>query len=177
VLILGAGPAAYSAAVQAARTNLQPVLVTTTDVANWPGDPLGEQGSELMERLRQVAERFDTTIVIDHFHTAHLREKPIRLVGDSKTYTCDALIIAAGAPARYPGLNVLVVGGGNTALEVALCLSNIAGKVTLMHRRDRLRAEPIQIDRLAAKVAEGRIALSLNRLRHEVAGDGRQVIG
>jgi thioredoxin reductase (NADPH) len=212
VLILGSGPAGYSAAVYAARANLQPMLVTglrqggqlmtTTDVENWPGDPLGVQGPELMARLQQHAERFGTTIEFDHIHTAHLREKPIRLVGDSGTYTCDALIIATGASARYlglpseeaymgrgvsacatcdgffyKGLDVLVIGGGNTAVEEALYLSNIARKVTLVHRRDKLRAEPILVDRLMARVAEGKIDLQLNQIVHEVVGDGRQVTG
>ena len=212
VMILGSGPAGYSAAVYAARANLQPMLVTglrqggqlmtTTDVENWPGDPLGVQGPELMARLQQHAERFGTTIEFDHIHTAHLREKPIRLVGDSGTYTCDALIIATGASARYlglpseeaymgrgvsacatcdgffyKGLDVLVIGGGNTAVEEALYLSNIARKVTLVHRRDKLRAEPILVDRLMARVAEGKIDLQLNQIVHEVVGDGRQVTG
>ena len=212
VLILGSGPAGYSAAVYAARANLQPMLVTglqqggqlmtTTDVENWPGDPLGVQGPELMARLQQHAERFGTTIVFDHIHTAHLRDKPIRLVGDSGTYTCDALIIATGASARYlglaseqaymgrgvsacatcdgffyKGLDVLVIGGGNTAVEEALYLSNIARKVTLVHRRDKLRAEPILVDRLLARVGEGKIDLKLNQIVHEVVGDGRQVTG
>ena len=212
VLILGSGPAGFSAAVYAARANLQPMLVTglqqggqlmtTTDVENWPGDPLGVQGPELMARLQQHAERFGTTIVFDHIHTAHLREKPIRLVGDSGTYTCDALIIATGASARYlglaseeaymgrgvsacatcdgffyKGLDVLVIGGGNTAVEEALYLSHIARKVTLVHRRDKLRAEPILVDRLMARVAEGKIDLKLNQIVHEVVGDGRQVKG
>jgi thioredoxin reductase (NADPH) len=212
VLILGSGPAGFSAAVYAARANLQPMLVTglqkggqlmtTTDVENWPGDPLGVQGPELMERLRQHAERFYTTIVFDHIHTAYLREKPIRLVGDEGAYTCDALIIATGASARYlglpseaaymgrgvsacatcdgffyRGLEVLVLGGGNTAVEEALYLSNIASKVTLVHRRDRLRAEPILIDRLMARVTEGRIVLELNQVLAEVVGDGRKVTG
>jgi len=212
VLILGSGPAGYSAAVYAARANLQPMLVTglqqggqlmtTTDVENWPGDPLGVQGPELMARLQQHAERFGTTIVFDHIHTAHLRDKPIRLVGDSGTYTCDALIIATGASARYlglaseqaymgrgvsacatcdgffyKGLDVLVIGGGNTAVEEALYLSNIARKVTLVHRRDKLRAELILVDRLLARVGEGKIDLKLNQIVHEVVGDGRQVTG
>jgi thioredoxin reductase (NADPH) len=212
VLILGSGPAGYSAAIYAARANLEPLLVsglqpggqlmTTTDVENWPADPLGVQGPELMERFRQHAERFDTTIVHDHIHTAHLREKPIRLVGDGGTYTCDALIIATGASANYlglpseqaymgrgvsacatcdgffyRGLDVLVIGGGNTAVEEALYLSNIARKVTLVHRRDRLRAEPILVDRLMARVAEGRIDLKLNTIVHEVIGDGKAVTG
>ncbi|MGV7207872.1 thioredoxin-disulfide reductase [Oxalobacteraceae bacterium A2-2] len=212
VLILGSGPAGYSAAVYAARANLKPMLVTglepggqlmtTTDVENWPGDPLGVQGPELMQRLREHAERFGTTIAFDHIHTAHLHEKPIRLVGDSCAYTCDALIIATGASARYLGLasetayrgrgvsacatcdgffyrdqRVLVVGGGNTAVEEALYLSNIARHVTLVHRRGRLRAEPILVDRLMARVAEGRIALQLNQVIEEVVGDGRKVTG
>jgi thioredoxin reductase (NADPH) len=212
VLILGSGPAGYSAAVYAARANLQPMLVTgieqggqlmtTTDVENWPGDPLGVQGPELMQRLLQHAERFNTEIVFDHIHTTYLNEKPIRLVGDSHEFTCDALIIATGASAQYLGLpseqefmgrgvsacatcdgffyrnqEVAVIGGGNTAVEEALYLSNIATKVTLIHRRDKFRAEPILIDRMMAKVAEGKIALELNRTLDEVVGDGSGVTG
>jgi len=206
VLILGSGPAGYSAAIYAARANLNPMLVTgveqggqlmtTTDVENWPADPMGVQGPDLMQRFLQHAERFKTEIVFDHIHTTHLNEKPIRLVGDSNTYTCDTLIIATGASAQYLGLpseqefmgrgvsacatcdgffyrgqEVAVVGGGNTAVEEALYLSNIATKVTLVHRREKFRAEPILVDRLMAKVAEGKIALQLNSTLHEVKGD------
>ncbi|GGX78815.1 thioredoxin-disulfide reductase [Massilia dura] len=212
VLILGSGPAGYSAAVYAARANLKPMLITgveqggqlmtTTDVENWPGDPLGVQGPELMQRLLQHAERFNTEIVFDHIHTTRLDEKPIRLVGDAGEYTCDALIIATGASAQYLGLpseeafmgrgvsacatcdgffyrgqEVAVIGGGNTAVEEALYLSNIATKVTLIHRRDKFRAEPILIDRLMAKVAEGKIELKLNNQLHEVNGDDSGVTG
>ena len=212
VLILGSGPAGYSAAVYAARANLKPVLVTgveqggqlmtTTDVENWPGDPLGVQGPELMQRLLQHAERFDTEIIFDHIHTTHLNEKPIRLVGDAGVYTCDALIIATGASAQYLGLpseeafagkgvsacatcdgffyrgqEVAVIGGGNTAVEEALYLSNIATKVTVVHRRDRFRAEPILIDRLMAKVAEGKIEVKWNHTLDEVVGDASGVTG
>src|SRR6478752_6343244 len=189
VLILGSGPAGYSAAVYAARANLKPMLVTgveqggqlmtTTDVENWPGDPMGVQGPELMQRLLQHAERFDTEIVFDYVHTVKLDQKPMLLIGDSGQYTCDALIIATGASAQYLGLpseqsfmgkgvsacatgdgffyrgqEVAVVGGGNTAVEEALYLSNIASKVTLIHRRDKFRAEPILVDRLMHKVEE-----------------------
>jgi len=206
VLILGSGPAGYSAAIYAARANLNPMLVTgveqggqlmtTTDVENWPADPMGVQGPELMQRFLQHAERFKTEIVFDHIHTTHLNEKPIRLVGDSNVYTCDTLIIATGASAQYLGLpseqefmgrgvsacatcdgffyrgqEVAVVGGGNTAVEEALYLSNIATKVTLVHRREKFRAEPILVDRLMAKVAEGKIELKLNSTLHEVKGD------
>jgi len=206
VLILGSGPAGYSAAVYAARANLKPMLVTgveqggqlmtTTDVENWPGDPLGVQGPELMQRLLQHAERFNTEIVFDHVHTTYLNEKPIRLVGDSHTFTCDALIIATGASAQYLGLpseqafmgrgvsacatcdgffyrnqEVAVIGGGNTAVEEALYLAGIASKVTLIHRRDKFRAEPILVDRLMHKVSEGKIVLELNQTLDEVLGD------
>ena len=212
VLILGSGPAGYSAAVYAARANLKPVLVTgveqggqlmtTTDVENWPGDPLGVQGPELMQRLLEHAERFDTEIIFDHIHTTHLSEKPIRLIGDSGVYTCDALIIATGASAQYLGLaseeafagkgvsacatcdgffyrgqEVAVVGGGNTAVEEALYLSNIATKVTVVHRRDKFRAEPILVDRLMAKVAEGKIEVKWNHTLEEVVGDDSGVTG
>src|SRR5450830_506655 len=194
VLILGSGPAGYSAAVYAARANLNPMLVTgveqggqlmtTTDVENWPGDPLGVQGPELMQRLLEHAEKFKTEIVFDHIHTTFLNERPIRLLGDSHEFTCDALIIATGASAQYLGLpseqafmgrgvsacatcdgffyrgqEVAVIGGGNTAVEEALYLSNIASKVTLIHRRDKFRAEPILVDRLNAKAAEGKIVI------------------
>ena len=212
VLILGSGPAGYSAAVYAARANLNPVLITgveqggqlmtTTDVENWPGDPMGVQGPELMQRLLQHAERFNTEIVFDHIYTTHLHEKPIRLVGDAGEYTCDALIIATGASAQYLGLpseesfmgkgvsacatcdgffyrnqDVAVVGGGNTAVEEALYLSNIAKKVTVVHRRDKFRAEPILVDRLMAKVAEGKIDIQWHHTLDEVTGDDSGVTG
>jgi thioredoxin reductase (NADPH) len=212
VLILGSGPAGYSAAVYAARANLQPMLVTgveqggqlmtTTDVENWPGDPLGVQGPDLMQRLLQHAEKFNTEIVFDHIHTTFLNEKPIRLVGDSHEFTCDALIIATGASAQYLGLpseeafmgrgvsacatcdgffyrgqEVAVIGGGNTAVEEALYLSNIATKVTLIHRRDKFRAEPILVDRLNAKAAEGKIVIKYNHTLDEVKGDESGVTG
>ena len=212
VLILGSGPAGYSAAVYAARANLSPMLVTgveqggqlmtTTDVENWPGDPLGVQGPELMARLLQHAERFNTEIVFDHIHTTYLHEKPIRLVGDSHEFTCDALIIATGASAQYLGLEseqafmgrgvsacatcdgffyrnqeVAVIGGGNTAVEEALYLAGIASKVTLIHRREKFRAEPILVDRMMHKVAEGKIVLELNHTLEEVLGDNSGVTG
>lgn len=212
VLILGSGPAGYSAAVYAARANLKPVLVTgveqggqlmtTTDVENWPGDPLGVQGPELMQRLLQHAERFNTEIIFDHIHTTKLTEKPIRLIGDVGEYTCDALIIATGASAQYLGLpseeafmgkgvsacatcdgffyrnqEVAVVGGGNTAVEEALYLSNIANKVTVIHRRDKFRAEAILIDRLMAKVKEGKVEIKWNHTLDEVLGDDSGVTG
>ncbi len=212
VLILGSGPAGYSAAVYAARANLKPVLVTgveqggqlmtTTDVENWPGDPLGVQGPELMQRLLQHAERFNTEIIFDHIHTTKLDEKPIRLIGDMGEYTCDSLIIATGASAQYLGLpseqafmgkgvsacatcdgffyreqEVAVIGGGNTAVEEALYLSNIATKVTLVHRRDKFRAEAILIDRLMAKVAEGKIEIKFNHTLDEITGDDSGVTG
>lgn len=212
VLILGSGPAGYSAAVYAARANLKPVMVTgleqggqlmtTTDVENWPGDPLGVQGPELMQRLLQHAERFSTEIIFDHIHTAKLDEKPMRLIGDMGEYTCNSLIIATGASAQYLGLpseqafmgkgvsacatcdgffyreqEVAVIGGGNTAVEEALYLSNIAKKVTLVHRRDKFRAEPILIDRLMAKVADGNIEIKYNHTLDEVTGDDSGVTG
>ena len=212
VLIIGSGPAGYSAAVYAARANLNPVLVTgveqggqlmtTTDVENWPGDPMGVQGPELMQRLLQHAERFKTEIIFDHIHTTHLTEKPIRLEGDSGSYTCDALIIATGASAQYLGLpseekfmgkgvsacatcdgffyknqEVAVVGGGNTAVEEALYLSNIASKVTVIHRRNKFRAEPILIDRLMAKVTEGKVEIHWNHTLDSVTGDDSGVTG
>jgi thioredoxin reductase (NADPH) len=177
-------------------------LMTTTDVENWPGDPMGVQGPELMQRLLQHAERFNTEIVFDHIHTTHLNEKPIRLVGDAGEYTCDALIIATGASAQYLGLpseesfmgkgvsacatcdgffyrnqDVAVVGGGNTAVEEALYLSNIAKKVTVVHRRDKFRAEPILVDRLMAKVAEGKIDVQWHHTLDEVTGDDSGVTG
>jgi thioredoxin reductase (NADPH) len=212
VLILGSGPAGYSAAVYAARANLKPVLITgveqggqlmtTTDVENWPGDPMGVQGPELMQRLLQHAERFNTEVIFDHIHTTKLSEKPIRLIGDSGEYTCDSLIIATGASAQYLGLpseeafmgkgvsacatcdgffyrgqEVAVIGGGNTAVEEALYLSNIATKVTIVHRREKFRAEAILIDRLMAKVAEGKIEVKWNHTLDEVTGDVSGVTG
>ena len=212
VLILGSGPAGYAAAVYAARANLKPVLITgiaqggqlmtTTDVENWPGDPMGVQGPELMQRLLQHAERFDTEIIFDHIHTTKLDERPLRLIGDSGEYTCDALIIATGASAQYLGLaseesfmgkgvsacatcdgffyrgqEVAVIGGGNTAVEEALYLSNIATKVTVVHRRDKFRAEAILIDRLMAKVAEGKVDVKWNYTLDEVTGDDSGVTG
>ncbi|GGC16703.1 thioredoxin reductase [Oxalicibacterium flavum] len=212
VLILGSGPAGYSAAIYAARANLHPVMITgveqggqlmtTTDVENWPGDPLGVQGPELMQRLLQHAERFNTEIIFDHVHTTHLNEKPIRLVGDMGEYTCDSLIIATGASAQYLGLpseqsfmgkgvsacatcdgffyreqEVAVVGGGNTAVEEALYLANIAKKVTVIHRRDKFRAEAILIDRLLAKVEEGKVEIKWNHTLDEVLGNDSGVTG
>ncbi|MBM3114474.1 thioredoxin-disulfide reductase [Jeongeupia naejangsanensis] len=212
LLILGSGPAGYTAAVYAARANLNPVLVTglaqggqlmtTTDVDNWPADADGVQGPELMMRFQKHAERFGTEMIFDHIHTTHLNEKPIRLVGDSGEYTCDALIIATGASAQYLGIpseeafagrgvsacatcdgffyrgqKVAVVGGGNTAVEEALYLANIAAHVTLVHRRDTFRAEKILVDHLMAKVAEGKISLELNQTLDEVLGDASGVTG
>lgn len=212
LLILGSGPAGYTAAIYAARANLKPVLITglaqggqlmtTTEVENWPADAEGVQGPELMNRFLAHAERFETEIVFDHIHTAKLEEKPIRLVGDAGEYTCDALIIATGASAMYLGLpseeafmgrgvsacatcdgffyknqDVCVVGGGNSAVEEALYLSNIAKSVTVIHRRDKFRAEPILIDRLMAKVADGNVRLELNSQLHEVLGDNTGVTG
>lgn len=212
VLILGSGPAGYSAAVYAARANLNPVLITgveqggqlmtTTDVENWPADPNGVQGPELMQRFLEHAERFNTEIIFDYIHTAKLTEKPIRLIGDQAEYTCDSLIISTGASAQYLGLpseeafmgkgvsacatcdgffyrgkEVAVVGGGNTAVEEALYLSNIASKVTVVHRRDKFRAEAILIDRLMAKVAEGKVEIKWNHTLDEVTGDASGVTG
>ena len=212
VLILGSGPAGYSAAVYAARANLKPVLITgveqggqlmtTTDVENWPADPNGVQGPELMQRFLEHAERFNTEIIFDYIHTAKLTEKPIRLIGDQGEYTCDSLIISTGASAQYLGLpseeafmgkgvsacatcdgffyrgkEVAVVGGGNTAVEEALYLSNIASKVTVIHRRDKFRAEAILIDRLMAKVAEGKVEVKWNHTLDEVTGDASGVAG
>lgn len=210
VIILGSGPAGYSAAVYAARANLNPLLITgleqggqlmtTTDVENWPGDPDGVQGPDLMQRLAKHAERFNTDIVFDHIHTAKLTQKPFTLIGDSGEYTCDALIIATGASAQYLGLpseeafmgkgvsacatcdgffyrgkDVAVIGGGNTAVEEALYLSNIASKVTVIHRRDSFRAEPILIDRLMKKVSEGKVEVKWNYTVDEVQGDNSGV--
>ncbi|WP_047538442.1 thioredoxin-disulfide reductase [Methylotenera versatilis] len=212
LLILGSGPAGYSAAVYAARANLNPVLITgiaqggqlmtTTEVDNWPADNEGVQGPELMERFQKHAERFNTEMIFDHIHTTHLTEKPIRLVGDSGEYTCDALIIATGASAKYLGLpseekfsgkgvsacatcdgffyrnqEVAVIGGGNTAVEEALYLANIASKVTLVHRRDKFKAEAILVDKLNARVAEGKIVLETFNTLDEVLGDATGVTG
>ncbi len=212
LLILGSGPAGYSAAVYAARANLKPVLITgiaqggqlmtTTEVDNWPADADGVQGPELMARFQKHAERFNTEMIFDHIHTTHLKEKPIRLVGDSGEYTCDALIIATGASAKYLGLpseeafsgkgvsacatcdgffyrnqEVAVIGGGNTAVEEALYLANIASKVTLVHRRDKFKAEAILVDKLMARVAEGKIVLETFATSDEVLGDNTGVTG
>ncbi len=212
LLILGSGPAGYSAAVYAARANLKPVLITgiaqggqlmtTTEVDNWPADADGVQGPELMERFQKHAERFNTEMIFDHIHTTHLKEKPIRLVGDNGEYTCDALIIATGASAKYLGIpseenfagkgvsacatcdgffyrnqEVAVIGGGNTAVEEALYLANIASKVTLVHRRDKFKAEAILVDKLNARVAEGKIALETFHTLEEVLGDNTGVTG
>jgi thioredoxin reductase (NADPH) len=212
LLILGSGPAGYTAAVYAARANLKPTLITglaqggqlmtTTDVDNWPADAMGAQGPELMDRFLKHAERFETEIVFDQIHTAKLGDKPITLAGDSGTYTCDALIIATGASAMYLGLpseeafmgkgvsgcatcdgffykgqDVCVIGGGNTAVEEALYLSNIAKHVTLVHRRDKLRSEKILQDKLFAKQAEGKVAIEWNQTLDEVLGDKSGVTG
>src|SRR3954471_16464061 len=212
LLILGSGPAGYSAAVYAARANLKPVLVTglaqggqlmtTTDVDNWPADAMGVQGPELMDRFLKHAERFETEIIFDHIHTAKLGEKPLTLVGDGGTYTCDALVIATGASAMYLGLeseqkfmgkgvsgcatcdgffykgqDVCVVGGGNTAVEEALYLSNIARHVTVVHRRDKFRAEAILVDKLNEKVAAGKATLLWDHVLDEVLGDQSGVTG
>src|SRR4051812_26170797 len=213
LLILGSGPAGYSAAVYAARANLKPVLITglaqggqlttTTDVDNWPADFSGVQGPELMERFLKHAERFETEIIFDHIHTVHLHEKPFRLEGDSAAYTCDALIIATGASARYLGLpsesefsgkgvsacatcdgffykgqDVVVVGGGNTAVEEALYLSNIARNVTVVHRREKFRAEAILVDKLVAKTRDGgNVRIVWNHVLDEVLGDATGVNG
>jgi thioredoxin reductase (NADPH) len=212
VLILGSGPAGYTAAVYAARANLEPMLITgmaqggqlmtTTEVDNWPADVHGVQGPELMQRFLEHAERFKTEIVFDHISKVDFSQRPFTLTGDSGVYTCDALIIATGASAKYLGLDseqhfmgrgvsgcatcdgffyreqeVCVVGGGNTAVEEALYLSNIASKVTLVHRRDKFRAEPILIDKLHAKVAEGKIELKVHNTLEQVLGDDSGVTG
>ncbi|EJL6301590.1 thioredoxin-disulfide reductase [Vibrio cholerae] len=212
LLILGSGPAGYTAAVYAARANLKPVLVTgmqqggqlttTTEVENWPGDAEGLTGPALMERMKEHAERFDTEIVFDHINSVDLSSRPFRLTGDSQEYTCDALIISTGASAKYLGLEseeafkgrgvsacatcdgffyrnqkVAVVGGGNTAVEEALYLSNIASEVHLVHRRDSFRSEKILIDRLMDKVANGNIVLHTHRTLDEVLGDEMGVTG
>ena len=212
VLILGSGPAGYTAAVYAARANLNPVLITgmaqggqlmtTTEVDNWPADVNGVQGPELMQRFLEHAERFKTQVIFDHINKVDFSQRPFTLTGDSGTYTCDALIIATGASAKYLGLpseeafmgkgvsgcatcdgffyreqDVCVVGGGNTAVEEALYLSNIARKVTLVHRRDKFKAEPILVDKLNEKVAAGKIELKLFHTLHEVLGDNTGVTG
>ncbi|MDY0071566.1 MAG: thioredoxin-disulfide reductase [Thauera sp.] len=212
LLILGSGPAGYTAAVYAARANLSPMLVTglaqggqlmtTTEVDNWPAEADGIQGPDLMARFLKHAERFNTEIIFDHINRVDLQQRPFLLEGDSGRYTCDALIIATGATARYLGLpseekflgrgvsacatcdgffyrkqEVAVVGGGNTAVEEALYLANIASKVTLVHRREQFRAEKIMIDKLMQKVAEGRIELALNSTLDEVLGDNNGVTG
>jgi thioredoxin reductase (NADPH) len=212
LLILGSGPAGYAAAVYAARANLKPVLLTglapggqlmtTTDVDNWPADFAGVQGPALMERFQKHAERFETEIVFDQIHTVKLQQKPIALEGDSGTYTCDALIIATGASARYLGMesetkfmgkgvsacatcdgffyknqDVAVVGGGNTAVEEALYLSNIARHVAVIHRRDKFRAEKIMIDKLLAKAKSGNISVKWSSVLDEVLGDQSGVTG
>ena len=212
VLILGSGPAGYTAAVYAARANLNPVLITgmaqggqlmtTTEVDNWPADVHGVQGPELMQRFLEHAERFKTQIIFDHINKVDFSQRPFTLTGDSGTYTCDALILATGASAKYLGLpseeafmgkgvsgcatcdgffyreqDVCVIGGGNTAVEEALYLSNIARKVTLVHRRDKFKAEPILVDKLNEKVAAGKIELKLFHTLDEVLGDNTGVTG
>ncbi len=212
LLILGSGPAGYSAAVYAARSNLRPVLVTglaqggqlvtTTDVDNWPADAMGVQGPELMERFLKHAERFKTEIIFDQIHTAKLAAKPLTLIGDSGIYTCDALVIATGASAMYLGLpseqafmgrgvsgcatcdgffykeqDVAVIGGGNTAVEEALYLANIARHVTLVHRRDKFRAEAILVDKLNERVGTGKVTIMWDHVLDEVLGDKSGVTG
>ncbi|GMU72145.1 MAG: thioredoxin-disulfide reductase [Betaproteobacteria bacterium PRO3] len=212
LLILGSGPAGWSAAVYAARANLKPVvitgiaqggqLMTTTDVDNWPADPDGVQGPDLMARFQKHAERFETEVVVDHIQEVDLSKRPFRLIGDNGTYSCDALIVATGASARYLGLpseeafmgkgvsacatcdgffyrnqDVVVVGGGNTAVEEALYLSNIARTVTVVHRRDRFRAEAILVDRLLARTEGGNVRVVWNHVVDEVLGDATGVTG
>ena len=212
LLILGSGPAGYTAAVYAARANLKPVLITgmaqggqlmtTTEVDNWPADADGVQGPELMERFQRHAERFGTEIVFDHINAVDFSRRPLVLEGDSATYTCDALIIATGASAKYLGLpseqsfmgrgvsacatcdgffykgeDVAVIGGGNTAVEEALYLTNIARRVHVVHRRDRFRAEPILVDRLKEKAAHGNVTLHYDHVLDEVLGDSTGVTG
>jgi len=212
LLILGSGPAGYSAAVYAARANLNPVLITglqqggqlttTTEVDNWPGDDQGVDGTELMNRMQRHAERFETEILFDHIHTVDFKSKPYTLTGDAGTYTCDSLIIATGASAKYLGLEsetafmgkgvsacatcdgffyknkpVVVVGGGNTAVEEALYLSNIASHVTVIHRRDEFRAEAILVDHINEKVKNGNISVEWNSNLEEVLGDDMGVTG
>ncbi len=212
LLILGSGPAGYTAAVYAARANLNPVLVTgiqqggqlttTTEVDNWPGDADGVQGPELMERMLKHAERFNTEVIFDHIHTAELTSRPFKLTGDDGVYTCDALVIATGASARYLGLDseeafkgrgvsacatcdgffyrgkpVAVIGGGNTAVEEALYLSNIASKVTVVHRRDKFRSEKILADKLIERSKTGNAVIEWNYVLEEVLGDQSGVTG
>ena len=212
LLILGSGPAGYTAAVYAARANLKPLLLTglvqggqlttTTDVDNWPADADGVQGPDLMTRFQKHAERFDTELVFDHIHTVKLTARPFVLEGDAGSYSCDALVIATGASAKYLGMpsetkfmgrgvsacatcdgffykgqEAAVVGGGNTAVEEALFLANICSKVTLVHRRDRFRAEKIMVDKLMKRVAEGKIVLELDSTLDEVLGDATGVTG
>jgi thioredoxin reductase (NADPH) len=215
LIILGSGPAGYTAAIYAARANLSPVLITgiemggqlttTTDVDNWPGDIEGLQGPDLMDRMRRHAERFDTEVIFDHVHTAELQQRPFKLVGDSGAYTCDALIIATGASAKYLGLEseqkflnegkgvsacatcdgffyrnkpVAVIGGGNTAVEEALYLSKIASKVTVVHRRDKFRAEKILADKLFSRTGEdGNVEIVWDHTLDEVLGDETGVTG
>ena len=212
LIILGSGPAGYTAAVYAARANLNPVIITgleqggqlmtTTEVDNWPADADGVQGPELMARFLAHAERFGTEIVFDHIHTAQLRQRPFKLIGDAGEYTCDALIVATGASAKYLGLpseetfagrgvsacatcdgffykkqDVAVVGGGNTAVEEALYLANIANTVTLIHRRDGFRAEKIMVDKLMRRVEEGKIILKTEAVLEEILGDDSGVTG
>jgi thioredoxin reductase (NADPH) len=212
VLILGSGPAGYTAAVYAARANLKPMLITgmaqggqlmtTTEVDNWPADVMGVQGPELMDRFLKHAERFNTDVVFDHIHTVHFDKRPFRLIGDSAEYTCDALIISTGASAKYLGIPseeafmgkgvsacatcdgffyrnqpVAVIGGGNTAVEEALYLTNIASKVTVVHRRDKFRAEAILVDKLMGKVAEGKAEIKWFSQVDEVLGDASGVTG
>ncbi|MEQ1638811.1 MAG: thioredoxin-disulfide reductase [Methylococcales bacterium] len=212
LLILGSGPAGYTAAIYAARANLKPVMITglqkggqlttTTEVDNWPGDVEGLQGPALMERMFEHAERFNTEIIIDHIHTADLSARPFKLTGDSGIYTCDALIIATGASAKYLGLDseeafkgkgvsacatcdgffyrnksVAVIGGGNTAVEEALYLSNIASKVTVVHRRDKFRSEKILSDKLIEKSKSGNVVIEWNYQLDEVLGDAMGVTG
>jgi len=212
ILILGSGPAGYTASLYAARANLSPVLITgieqggqlmtTTDVDNWPGDIEGLQGPDLMSRMVKHVERFDTEVIFDQIHTAELNEKPFKLTGDSGTYTCDALVIATGASAKYLGLpseeafkgkgvsacatcdgffyrgqEVAVIGGGSTAVEEALYLSNLASKVTIVHRRDQFRAEKILADRLKEKAKNGNVVIEWDHVLDEVLGDDTGVTG
>ena len=212
LLILGSGPAGYTAAIYAARANLKPTLITglaqggqlmtTTDVDNWPADAMGVQGPELMERFQKHAERFETELVFDHIHKADLSVRPFELHGDAAIHTCDALIIATGASAKYLGIpseqaymgkgvsacatcdgfffrnqDVAVIGGGNTAVEEALYLANIARTVTVVHRRDRFRAEAIMVDKILAREREGKVRIVWNHVVDEVLGDGSGVSG
>lgn len=212
LIILGSGPAGYTAAVYAARANLQPALITglaqggqlmtTTEVDNWPADAEGVQGPDLMARFQAHAERFGTEMIFDHIHTVDLKKRPFTLIGDAGSYTCDALIVATGASAKYLGLpseetfagkgvsacatcdgffykkqDVAVIGGGNTAVEEALYLANIANTVTLVHRRDTFRAEKIMVDKLMERVKEGKIILKLNATLDEILGDDKGVTG